>query len=98
MGKRLYVGNLNYEVTDRELADAFSRVGGVERAEIIKDGPGGKSKGFGFVDMMTDEDAEEALRALDGKELRGRRMFVQEARPRQRDNDRPRPGGRRWAE
>ena len=82
MGTRLYVGNLSYEVTERELADTFAGVGQVEKAEVIRDGASGKPKGFGFVDMRTDEDARDAIKTLDGSFLRGRKMRVDLAKPR----------------
>lgn len=81
-GRRLYTGNLHFEITDTALHDIFARVGGVEHAEIMKDRWTGLSRGFGFVDMMTAEDAEAAITELDGAEVMGRRLRVALAKPR----------------
>ena len=98
-GRKIFVGNLNWEVTDREMRDAFAEVGGVEKAEIVRDAQG-RSRGFGFVEFMIAEDAERALK-LDGEVLRGREMRVQPAHARENRNREgarhARPGGRRWA-
>ena len=82
MGTRLYAGNLSYEVTERELNDTFAGIGQVEKAEVIRDGASGKSKGIGFVNMLTEDDARDAIKALDGTFLRGRKMRVEPAKPR----------------
>lgn len=81
MAKKLYVGGLAYTTTEEMLKDAFSQVGTVETATIILDKMSGRSKGFGFVEMSTDEDAQKAIEALNGKELDGRTLTVNEARP-----------------
>ncbi|MGH7932271.1 MAG: RNA recognition motif domain-containing protein [Candidatus Binataceae bacterium] len=81
-GRRLYTGNLHFEVTDAALRDIFARVGGVEHAEVMKDRWTGLSRGFGFVDMMTAEDAETAIGELDGAEMMGRTLRVALAKPR----------------
>lgn len=85
----IYVGNLNYKMSDQELSQAFEEFGQVENARIIKDRNSGRSKGFGFVDMPNDEEANTAIEALNGKEVGGRTVTVNEARPRQpRENSR----------
>ncbi len=81
MAKKLYVGGLNYATTDEALRDAFAQAGTVESAIIIKDKMSGRSKGFGFVEMSTDEEAAKAIEMWEGKELDGRRVSVKEARP-----------------
>ncbi|MDP2945882.1 MAG: RNA-binding protein [bacterium] len=81
MAKKLYVGNLSYDMTDDTLKDTFSQAGTVESAIIIKDKMSGRSKGFGFVEMSTDEEAQKAIEMLNGKEFDGRALTVNEARP-----------------
>ena len=81
MAKKLYVGNLSYNVTDAQLKDFFSSAGTVESAAIISDKFSGRSKGFGFVEMSTEEEAQTAVKSLDGKEMDGRQIKVNEARP-----------------
>lgn len=81
MAKKLYVGNLSYDMTEDALKDTFSQAGTVESAVIIKDKMSGRSKGFGFVEMSTDEEAQKAIEALNGKEFDGRALTVNEARP-----------------
>lgn len=83
MGKKLYVGNLPYSVTDNELADMFSEHGTVEHAQIIIDRSTNQSKGFGFVEMQSDEEAQAAIDAVNGTEIGGRSVVVNEARPRE---------------
>lgn len=82
MGRKLYVGNLGYDVTDSELQQLFADHGTVDSATVINDRDTGRSKGFGFVEMSSDEEAEAAIAALDGKELGGRAIKVNEAKPR----------------
>ncbi|MCI0639628.1 MAG: RNA-binding protein [Gemmataceae bacterium] len=82
MGKKLYVGNLGYGVTDGELTTMFEAHGTVESAQIIMDRDTGRSKGFGFVEMKSDQEAQAAIAALNGKESGGRSLTVNEARPR----------------
>jgi RNA recognition motif-containing protein len=82
----IYVGNLPYRMTERELSEAFERFGNVSSARIITDRDTGRSKGFGFVDMSDQQEAEEAIRSLDGSDLGGRSIKVNEARPRQPRN------------
>lgn len=89
MGKNVYVGNLSYGVADSDLEQMFSEFGTVSTARIIMDRQTGRSKGFGFVEMDSDEEAEAAIAALNGKEADGREMKVNEAKPRE---DKPRGG------
>ncbi|MFY9493061.1 MAG: RNA-binding protein [Minisyncoccia bacterium] len=81
MAKKLYVGGLSYSTTEDSLREAFSQVGAVESAAIIMDKMTGRSRGFGFVEMTNDEDAEKAVEMWNGKELDGRKLTVNEARP-----------------
>ncbi|MDO8676712.1 MAG: RNA-binding protein [Candidatus Azambacteria bacterium] len=81
MAKKLYVGNLSYDMTEDSLRDTFSQAGTVDSAIIIKDKMSGRSKGFGFVEMSSDEEAGKAIEMLNGKELDGRALTVNEARP-----------------
>jgi RNA recognition motif-containing protein len=83
MGKKLYVGNLTYGVTDSALEQLFAAHGTVESAQIIMDRDTGRSKGFGFVEMKTDQEAQTAIQALNGKEVDGRQLTVNEAKPRE---------------
>jgi RNA recognition motif-containing protein len=78
----IYVGNLSYEVTEEDLQLAFESFGQVESATIIKDKYSGESKGFGFVEMPSKAEAQSAIDGLNGKELKGRALNVNEARPR----------------
>jgi len=92
MAKKLYVGNLSYSTGNSELEELFSSYGTVQSAEVISDRDTGRSKGFGFVEMASDSEAEAAINALNGKEFGGRRLMVNEARPRE---DRGGGGGSR---
>jgi RNA recognition motif-containing protein len=83
MGKKLYVGNLNYQVTDSDLEQMFAAHGTVQSAQVIMDRDTGRSKGFGFVEMANDAEAQAAIEALNGKESGGRNLTVNEARPRE---------------
>ena len=78
----IYVGNLSYEVTEEDLKEVFEGFGGVETIKIIKDNYTGRSKGFGFVEMPDSAEAKSAIDGLNGKELKGRELNVNEARPR----------------
>ena len=78
----IYVGNLSYQLTDDELRDAFAKFGEVSSAKIIIDRETGRSKGFGFVEMPDDGQAKTAIEQLDGQDLQGRTLRVNEARPR----------------
>lgn len=93
MGAKLYVGNLPYSVTEEKLQEHFSQHGSVVSARIITDKFSGRSKGFGFVEMGSDEDAERATAALNGTDFEGRNIVVSEARPQQPRE--PRGGGGR---
>ena len=80
MGKKLFVGNLSWDVRDEQLKEVFSEVGTVEEAVVIIDRMKNRSKGFGFVTMSTEEEAQRALEELNGKEIDGRPINVSEAR------------------
>jgi len=81
MEKKLYVGGIPYDTTEESLAEAFSQAGKVESAKIIMDKMSGRSRGFGFVEMASEEDAQKAMEMWNGKELEGRTLTVNEARP-----------------
>jgi RNA recognition motif-containing protein len=81
MANKLFVGSMSYSVNDDELNDAFAAFGTVVSAKVIMDRETGRSKGFGFVEMSTDEEAQAAIKGLDGKEIGGRAVAVSEARP-----------------
>jgi cold-inducible RNA-binding protein len=81
MGKKLYVGNIPYSATEQSLTDAFAEYGTVESAKIIMDRDSGRSKGFAFVEMSSDEEAQTAISKLNGNDWDGRAMTVNEARP-----------------
>lgn len=81
MGKKLYVGNLAYSVTDSDLQTMFAAHGTVQSAQVIMDRDTGRSKGFGFVEMGSDQEAQAAIGALNGAEKDGRTLTVNEARP-----------------
>jgi RNA recognition motif-containing protein len=83
VGNRLYVGNLAYSVTDQTLQQAFREYGSVTSAKVMMDRDSGQSKGFGFVEMATDEQAQAAIRGMNGQSLDGRALTVNEARPRE---------------
>jgi len=91
MSKKLYVGNLSYEVTDATLASMFEAHGAVKSAQVIMDRDTGRSKGFGFVEMANDQEAQAAITALNGQQVSGRALTVNEARPKE---DRGGGGGR----
>jgi len=82
MGRRLYVGNLAWTVTDQDLQDAFSEAGTVESSQVIMDRATNRSRGFGFVEMATDEAADAAVTRLNGREIKGRPIRVNEAQAR----------------
>ena len=88
MGKKLYVGNLPYTCDDSALQSKFAEIGNVESARVITDRDSGRSKGFGFVEMASDDDAANAIERLNGQDFMGRQMNVSEARPQA-----PREGG-----
>ena len=83
MAKRLYVGNLPYTVTDTELQEMFAAHGSVTSAQVVMDRETGRSKGFGFVEMSSDSEAQAAIDALNGSPFSGRPLTVNEARPRE---------------
>lgn len=89
MGSKIYVGGLPYSATESELSDLFSAHGTVESVNVITDKFTGQSRGFGFVEMATKEEADAAIAALNSTEMGGRTLTVNEARPQT-----PRPGGR----
>ncbi len=94
MSNTLFVGSLSWNTTDQTLGDFFSSAGTVNSAKVIMDKFSGRSKGFGFVEMGSPEEAEKAVHELNGKELDGRAIVVNEARERvQRDDRQPRSGG-----
>ncbi|MDH4163272.1 MAG: RNA-binding protein [Nitrospirota bacterium] len=90
MAKKLYVGNLSYSTTEDDLREAFAKIGEVQSATLIIDQTNGRSKGFGFVEMANNEDAEKAISTMNGTTLFDRTITVNEARPK---TDRPRSGG-----
>jgi len=94
----IYVGNLSYEVTEKDLKTAFEDYGQVESANVVQDKYSGRSRGFGFVEMSSETEGQSAIDGLNGKELKGRAMKVNKARPRS-DSNRGRRGpdrGRRY--
>ncbi len=93
MGKKLYVGNLSYNLRDSDLEDMFAAYGSVQSAQVIMDRDTGRSKGFGFVEMSSDQEAQEAINAMNGKEIDGRSLTVNEARPREEGGGGGRRGG-----
>ena len=93
MANKLFVGSLAYSATDDDLAAFFGTVGTVASAKVIVDRDTNRSKGFGFVEMSTDEEAAEAIKQLDGKELNGRAVAVNEARPQENRERRSFGGG-----
>ena len=95
MGKKLFVGNLSFDLREDSLEQFFSEVGKVESVKIVKDQRSGRSKGFGFVEMSTDDEAASAIANLNNRNLEGRNISVAEARP-QAPRDDSRGGGRRF--
>ena len=90
MGTKLYVGNLSYDTTEADLRTFFGQVGTVNSCDVILDKYTNRSRGFGFVEMSSQEETTKAVNELNGKDLQGRALVVNEARPRE---DRPRNGG-----
>lgn len=88
MSKKLYVGNLSFRTSSSDLDQLFSQYGSVISAQVLEDRETGRSRGFGFVEMNSDEEATSAIEALHDREFQGRRLTVNEAKPRE-----PRPGG-----
>ncbi len=109
MGTRLFVGNINHQATENDLEDFFAAAGKVVAVNIVQDRATGQSRGFGFVEMGTPEEAQKAISTLHEKDFQGRQLTVNEARPREerpyggggrgggyRDHDRDRDRGRRY--
>ena len=94
MAKKLYVGNLSYGTTDSDLQRMFEEFGTVQSAQVIMDRESGRSKGFGFVEMGSDQEAQAAIKALNGKDMDGRALTVNEAKPREDRGGRSGGGGR----
>jgi RNA recognition motif-containing protein len=91
----IYIGNLSYDAVEDEIREAFENYGEVTSVNIIKDKSTGQSRGFGFVEMPTKEQAEAAITELNGQEFHGRALKVNEARPRAERSERNRAGGKR---
>ena len=96
MNKNLYVGGLPYSVAEEKLQEIFSAYGTVETARVITDRYTGQSRGFGFVEMNSADEAQQAIQALDGSELEGRRLVVNEARPQEKRSDNRNSEENRW--
>jgi cold-inducible RNA-binding protein len=105
--KNIFVGNLSFGVTEDAVRSLFEQYGAVERVSIVTDRDTGRAKGFGFVEMTGDAEAERAISSLNGQELDGRNLTINEARPKEdrgggggfgggRGNGAPRGGGKRW--
>ena len=95
MAKKLYVGGLSYNTSDSALKETFAQAGTVESATVIMDKMSGRSKGFGFVEMSSEEEAQKAIEMFNGKELDGRNLTVNEARPMEPRREGGFGGGRR---
>ena len=95
----IYVGNLNYNLTEEEVAGLFSQYGEVVSVKLVKDKETGRAKGFGFVEMADDQEGAEAVAKLDGADVQGRNIKVNEAKPKEegQSNFRPRSGGDRFS-
>lgn len=89
----IYVGNLNYNLTEEEVASLFSQYGEVVSVKLVKDKETGRAKGFGFVEMADDQEGAEAVAKLDGADVQGRNIKVNEAKPKEEGQFRPRTGG-----
>src|SRR4030043_525484 len=94
MGKKLYVGSISFDATEESLRDLFSSIGEVESVKIITDRDTGRSKGFGFIEMSSEEDAKKAIEQLNGTKFMERDLIVNEARPQQPRERRGFGGGR----
>jgi cold-inducible RNA-binding protein len=86
MGKKIYIGNLAYSYNDESLQNLFTEFGTVESAKVIVDRDSGRSKGFGFVEMSTEDEAKNAIDTLNGKEVEGRALRVNESKPKEKSN------------
>jgi RNA recognition motif-containing protein len=93
MANKLYVGNLSYKTSEEDLQELFSQAGQVSSGKMITDGSSGQSRGFGFVEMATDEEAQKAVEMFHGKEFMQRELTVNEARPQQKRESRGGFGG-----
>jgi cold-inducible RNA-binding protein len=91
MATKLYVGNLSYQTTDQQLHDLFSEAGNVSSAQVVTDRYTGQSRGFGFVEMASEDEAQQAIAAINGRDIAGRALVVNESRP--REDRGPRQGG-----
>jgi RNA recognition motif-containing protein len=94
MGRKLYVGNLSFSATEEELREYFAQSGTPDTVSIVKDRATGRSRGFGFVEMSTDSEAQQAIEQLDGKEFKGRPLKIDEARSKPPGGGGPRGGSR----
>jgi cold-inducible RNA-binding protein len=94
MSMKLYVGNLSFDTSSQDLEDVFGEVGTVESVNIIEDRDTGRSRGFGFVEMSSKEEGNNAIKEFDGKEVNGRQLKVNEAKPRDNSGGGNRGGGR----
>jgi len=97
MGKKLYVGGLPYGITEETLTQSFQAAGSVDSVSIITDRETGRAKGFGFVEMSTDEEAQKAIAMLNNTSMEGRTIVVNEARPRTESGDRRSSGSRSYS-
>ena len=95
MGRRLYVGNLPYSTSEAELEELFGRAGSIESVNVMRDMVTGRARGFAFVEMATDEEAQKAIKDLDQHEIEGRNLTVNEARPRSENRG---GGGNRFSD
>ena len=96
MGRRLYVGNLPYSATEQSLTELFTQAGTVESVNVITDRDTGQSKGFGFIDMSSEAEAQTAIQDLNDTDMDGRSIRVNEAKPRAPRDNRGGGGGGRW--
>jgi len=96
MGKRLYVGNLSYNTTELDMRDLFAKLGTVADAKLVTDRDTGRPRGFGFVEMSTEAEASAAIEGLNGQDLQGRALTVNEAQERSSGGGRGGWGGGRW--
>ena len=97
MSTKLYVGNLSFNTTEQELTQIFSEIGTVQSATVIEDRETGRSRGFGFIEMSSQAEGQNAIAQLDGKEIDGRNLKVNEAKPRETGGGRGgNAGGGRW--
>ena len=94
MGKKLYVGNLSFDVTDKDLEELFAQAGEIQSTAVITDRGTGQSRGFGFVEMGSNNEAQNAIEQFNGQELKGRALKVNEAKDRERSGGNG--GGRGW--